>query len=466
MTGPNRRVAPSGYCVLGLAALAAGCTNTPYAPPAFNFMASYRTIDSGAPVLLDNADWWRRFDDQVLNALLEKGLSGSLDLEIAKERVREARAVRSAIPLSAVLSPGARLQREGSDDGPDRTRAEASLGFDWLLDIYGQRRAQVAAAGARIQVAEAEVDAARLLLLQNVSNAYVDLRHWQRILELRNAELRSRRQTLDLIERLFQGGSATRVDVVRAEALVSETRTQIPGVEAAIEAVKNEIAVLLGETPGSLAIDLDRGVRQPRVSLSPDVGIPADLLRNRPDIRVAERQYYAAIRDVDAARADLYPRLSLSGSVALASLSGAGRVDYFFGPAVRFPILPTTEQRALVGIRESRVQQAHTAWRLTVLGAIRDVESSLADYAASLAAQRSAERTVQLYNSVVELTREIVTRDGATIRDLIEAEQDVSDANTALADNLRRLGRSFVALNVNLGSGKSYDAGEETAEAQ
>ncbi|MBC7155595.1 MAG: TolC family protein, partial [Rhodobacteraceae bacterium] len=115
--------------------------------------------------------------------------------------------------------------------------------------------------------------------------------------------------------------------------------------------------------------------------------------------------------------------------------------------------MPTTARRATVEQRESLVRQAHTQWKLTVLEAIRDVETSLAEYGAALSAQRSADETVRLYKQVVMLTRQIVTRDGATIRDLIDAEQDVATANTTLAATLRRVGRNFVALNVNLGSG-------------
>ena len=306
-------------------------------------------------------------------------------------------------------------------------------------------------------MADAEVDAARLLLLLNIANAYVDLRYQQTSLALRRSELASRRQTLELIERLKEGNAATQVDVVKARALVSETRADIPEIKAAIAAARNEIAVLLGKVPGTLGIDLDTSTRQPRVSLSPEVGIPADLLRNRPDIRVAERSYYAAFRDVAAARADLYPQLSLSGTITGTSLSGARSTEYFFGPALTFPILPNTARSARVDQRESLVRQTHTQWKLTVLEAIRDVETSLADYGAALSAQRAAEETVQLYKEVVTLTRQIVTRDGATIRDLIEAEQNVANANTTLAETLRRVGRGFVGLNVNLGSGHAVE---------
>jgi len=461
MTGRGWRRTSRAFSVLTGLALLAGCSDEPYTAPVFSFLSSYKAARDSAPVLLSNADWWKSFNDPTLDTLIETGLAGSLDLDIARERVIEAEALQRTVPQAAFLSPQAGVRREGGEDRSSRTRSEASLGFDWIVDIYGGRRAQIDAAGARIEVADAEVDAARLLLLLNISNAYVDLRYQQTSLRLRHSELASRRKTLELIERLQEGNAATRVDAVKARALVSETQAEIPEIRAAIDAAKNEIAVLVGRIPGTLETDLDRGARQPRVSLSPEVGIPADLLRNRPDIRVAERSYYAAFRDVAAARADLYPQLSLSGTITATSLSGAGSTDYFFGPALTFPILPNTARSATVDQRESLVRQAHTRWKLTVLEAIRDVETSLAEYGAALSAQRAAQETVRLYQEVVTLTRQIVTRDGATIRDLIEAEQDVANANTTLANTLRRVGRGFVALNVNLGSG--HATGEEMA---
>ncbi|MFB9151598.1 efflux transporter outer membrane subunit [Roseovarius ramblicola] len=457
MTAQGWRGASRTFRVLLALPILAGCSGEPYKAPVFSFLSSYKTARDGSPVLLSNSEWWRKFEDPVLNALIETGLTGSLDLDIARERVTEAEAIQRTVPQAAVLLPGAELRREGGDNRSARTRGEASLGFEWIVDIYGGRRAQIDAAGARIEVADAEVDAARLLLLLNIANAYVDLRYQQTSLRLRRAELNSRRQTLELVERLKEGNAATRVDVVKARALVSETRAEIPEIKAAIEAARNEIAVLLGKIPGTLETDLDTTARQPRVSLSPDVGIPADLLRNRPDIRVAERSYYAAFRDVAAARADLYPQLSLSGTITGASLTNTRNTEYFFGPALTFPALPNKARSARVEQRESLVRQAHTRWKLTVLEAIRDVESSLANYSAAISAQRTAAETVRLYREVVTLTREIVTRDGATIRDLIEAEQNVATANTTLAETLRRVGRGYVALNVNLGSGHAVD---------
>lgn len=456
MAGLLWRKAGRGTVFLAALSLGAGCTDTPYTPPIFPFLGAYKAQADSVPRVLDNLGWWTGFNDHTLNRLVETALAGSLNLSLAQERVIEARAARNSLPLAASISPSARVQRERVDGGSDQTRSEATLGFDWLLDIYGARRAQIEAAGARIEVADAEVDAARLLLLLNLANAYVDLRFQQNSLHLRRAELRSRGQTLDLVQSLFEGDAATRIDVVRAQALVSETRAELPGIEAAISGLKNQIAVLSGRIPGQPMIDLDTRTAQPRPSLSPQVGIPADLLRNRPDIRIAERSYYAALRDVKTATAALYPQLSLGGTLSLASLSGSRTTDYVFGPALRLPILPTSGQKATVELRESRVRQAHTGWRLAVLEAIGEVESALTDYNASGQARRAAQETVRLYTEAVNLTRESVTRDGGTVRDLIDAERNLSVANIGLANALRQLGRSYIALNVSLGAGNSY----------
>lgn len=464
MVFTGRRRAPRALFVLVGLSFLAGCSAEPYKDPIFSFLPGYKSAQKSAPVLLSNTGWWTAFDDPTLNTLITAALAGNLDLEIAKERVVEAAAIQRSVPQAALLSPSVRAGRERNSLGRTDTAASGTLGFEWMLDIYGGRRAQIDAAGARIEVADAEVDAARLLLLLNVANTYVDLRFHQNSLHLRHTELASRRKTLELIERLRKGNAAIEVDVVKARALVSETKADIPQITASIEAARNEIAVLLGKAPGALKINLDGPARQPRVAMSPEIGIPADLLRNRPDIRVAERSYYASFRDVAGARADLYPRLSLSGTITSTSLSGASNPEYFFGPALTLPVLPNTARRASVEQRQSLVRQAHTGWQQTVLGAIRDVETSLASYKAALASQRASEETVRLYSQVVTLTRQIVAGDGATIRDLIQAEQDVSSANTALASTLRRVGRSYVELNVNLGSG--HAVGRAVAVAQ
>jgi multidrug efflux system outer membrane protein len=438
--------------------LTASCTQPGYSPPNFPFLNAYTTRADSVPRVMDNIDWWRAFKDPVLDRLIEHALTDSLTLALAQERVIEARSLRDSIAPAASLTSSAQVQREQLDGAPATTRSQAGMGFDWLLDFYGVRRAQVDAASARIEVADAELDAARLLLLLNLANAYVDLRHQQTSLQLRHSELRSRRQTLEQIETLASAGAATRIDVVRARALVAETQAGVPAIDAAINSLKSEISLLSGRMPGTPAPDLDRPAALPRINLSPQVGIPSDLLRNRPDIRVAERTYYAALRDVHSATAAQYPQLSLGGTLSLASLGGNRNTDFVFGPALRLPIVPSTAQAAAVTLRESRARQAHTAWRLTVLEAIGDVEGALGAFDASTRGTKAARETVRLYTEARDLIRDSIAQDGATVRDLIDAEQNLAVAHTLLADAQRDMARSYIGLNINLGAGNRYGA--------
>lgn len=457
MTRADRRKPLRSISCMGLAVLLAGCSVGPaYKNPIFPFATSYKARLGGNPVLLDNAAWWLGFKDPTLNELVETALSGNLDLVLATERVTEALALAETIPQGGSITGNVDAGARGIRHQPTQTGARGTVGLSWLFDPYGGRDAQNRAAAARVEVADAELDAARLLLLSGITIAYIDLRFHQRALQLRRQELGSRRATLDLARKLEIGKAATRLDTIRAEALVSETQSRIPGAEAAIRVQQNRIAVLLGLAPGAVGLSLADSKGQPLAKMPADIGIPADLLRNRPDIRITERLYYAAVADIGAAQADLYPTLSLGGEISLSGFGGVKGSDYFFGPTLRLPALPNGPQAAAVKARESRARQALTTWRSSVLGAIENVESALVEYSGSRNSVTSARKTVRLRRESVTLTRKLISRDGATVRDLLDAEQSVAVANTLLSQNLRQLGRNFVTLNVSLGSGNGY----------
>jgi outer membrane protein, multidrug efflux system len=450
---------PFGY-LTAFSVLLAGCgTETPYQGPVFAFKGSYLGAKSESPVLLANSAWWRGFKDPILDALIARALQQNLDLASAKERIVESRANLDQIPGNLTLSPGLSVTREKGIVGSAETRSEGSLGLSWLLDPYGARREQMKAAGARIEVADAELDAARLLLLVNVANSYVDLRYFQEVLAIRNQEIRGRRRTVALVNTLLEQNSATRLDLVRAEARLSAAEAAVPTAQSAIRAQQYLIAGLLGLPPGAMDIGLDGSGHQPRPGMAVDVGIPADLLRNRPDIRIAERLYYASVADAGAAAADLYPKLSLTGSISLTSIGGTEGSSYVFGPSLVLPSLPTKGGRAAVKARESRARQALISWKSTVTGALGEVETAIVSYSANSKAVGASQKTVRLYREAVDLTRDLISKDGATIRDLLDSEESVVDSELVLAENRRQLARSFISLNVGLGSG--HAVGEE-----
>lgn len=466
MAGIDHRRKPlRGFICVATAMVVASCDlSSVYNSPTFPFASSFAARPSGSPVLLDNAAWWTGFNDPTLNTLIEQALSQNLDLEIARERVTEAQALAATVSDPLSISGDVNVGHRGGSTVSGRNGGDGSLGFDWLFDPYGGRKAQVRAAAGRVEVAEANLDAARLLLLSNVAIAYVDLRFYQTARRYRQEELRSRQKTLELLQNLLDLGAANRLDVVRAEALVSETQSLIPGIEAAIRVQKNRITVLLGRAPGQPETALaGNGRGQPISKMPADIGVPTDLLRNRPDIRVAERSYYAAVADIGPARAALYPSLSLGGEISLSAFGSPSSHSYFFGPTLNLPALPNGPQKAAVKVRESRARQALTDWRASVLRAIEEVENALIEYSGSQASVRASRKTVQLRRESIGLTRELIGRGGATIRDLLDEEQSVARSNFLLSQNLRQLGQDFVIVNVSLGSGNGSEEKAQVA---
>jgi multidrug efflux system outer membrane protein len=450
---PARLAGPALAAGLAACLVSACAPDTAYRPPGFAFAPAYRGA-AGARPLLQNAEWWTRFRDPVLDRLVALALAESPDLEEARARALAAEAELRAVPGAFSLSPSLRAGLETSDGSGPETAGEASLGLSWLLDPSGSRRATLRIAASERDIAAAEADSARLVVLMNLASAYLSLRHAQTTLALSRAEEERRRATLALTRQLGEGGQTSELELLRARARLAEVQADLPGLEAAIPARLGEIAVLAGRAPGALPPDLtallQSGMTQPQAALAGNVGIPADLLRNRPDIRIAERGYYAAIARIGSARAALYPRLSLTGSISHDLASGS--TERFFGPSLSLPVLPAETARAGVEAAAARAEAAHAAWKARVLSALLEVETALGDYAAANRALGAAADAARLHGRVLNLTRRLFQEGEATLSDLITAEEEAAAAAQRLADLRLAQGQSFVKLNTQLGS--------------
>jgi len=250
-----------------------------------------------------------------------------------------------------------------------------------------------------------------------------------------------------------EGGAATRLDLLRARALVAETEAEIPRLESDILRQRQRIATLLGRPAADLPVDLGPPGLQPRPRTAAAAGVPADLLRLRPDIRAAERRYAAAVSEIGAAEAARYPQLSLSGLIR-APLSGGSATDTLTA-GLTLPLLSQGALAAGVEVQEARAAQAYLQWRLAVLGAVEEVEGALAALAAAQQAARAAGAAVELNEESLVLSRQLLESGGnTTVLDLLDRERAVSAARATLARSRRDIARDYVALQTALGAGR------------
>ena len=273
------------------------------------------------------AQWWSALSDPDLSNLIERATAGNLDLKTAQARVREARARRGIAQagLFPTLNAGGSATQARASEQLSQGNIQDlyRLGFDasWELDIFGRVRRSVEAAQGDLEATEADYHDVLVSLVAEVALNYVEARTLQTQLEVAEENLKSQRETLQLTQWRFEAGLVSRLDVEQARGNLESTRAQLPRLRSAIEEAKNRLAVLLGAFPGALEGQLGPRKPIPEAPMDVAIGVPAETLRRRPDVRRAERQLAAQTARVGVATADLYPTFSLPGSIGLEALT-------------------------------------------------------------------------------------------------------------------------------------------------
>jgi len=452
--------------------LLSGCVVGPdHAAPAITLPAKYAEGASSTNGDVTTAAWWTAFNDSRLNGYVQQGLSQNLDVLQALERINQAEAnvVQAGAGGLPSLDFGAQAQRSGARDiggslaptsTASQTRVSAGPSASWFLDLFGLYRRSKEAALANLDAAYAGVDVARLSLLQAVVSAYIDVRYYQERIAVARQNLSSRRETLDLTRLQLEAGAASRLDVVQSEGLVNSTLAEIPALETAFRGAAHRVATLLGLPASSLLAELQKGARQPVARFSAKAGVPADLIRNRPDIRAAERQLAAAVAQIGVAEAQLYPAITLGGSITPSYTrvagSESGLLSWAFGPSISLPIFDGGALKANVSAAESTARESYLAWKQTVLNAVEEVENALAAVARDARTVNALRDTVRSYDEALELATASY-RDGASsLLDVLDAQRQVSSARANLAQAVQQMARDFVSLNVAIGGGYAF----------
>jgi NodT family efflux transporter outer membrane factor (OMF) lipoprotein len=351
---------------------------------------------SNAP-LAQLAEWWTVFNDEQLNTLIRAAASSNLDIRVAHSRVREARALRGLArsALFPQINGGADYARtrqsEHAFTGRELDASGQSLENDffqlgpdlsWEIDVFGGTRRAVEAAQAEL---EASIEFSRDVLvsvLAEVGLGYLDLRGAQKQLAVARENLRAQQQTLALTRDRFQAGLASELDTSRAAGQVATTRAQIPPLEETQQRAIHRLSVLLGRPPGELETELAVAAPIPAAPPRVPVGLPSDLLRQRPDIRRAERQLAAATARIGVATADLFPKFFLTAATGLQSIEANDFIDggsrfWSLGLSVRWPIFTAGRIRQNIRAHDARQEQALLRYEQTVLTSLEEVENAL-----------------------------------------------------------------------------------------
>ncbi len=390
--------------------------------------------------------WWQRFDDPQLADLVATGIAQSPTIEAARAELnsveQQARAAGLRFEGSATASVSENSQGSGS--------RSVGLGLDLLP--FGRRAADLALAEARLNRQRQAFLDTRRMFVADVTSEYVQLRYLQALLGLRFTELGLARNSLDAAVRQAELGAATELDVLDARAFVADVQAEIPATRSSIVASQRRLATLLGLPPDAIPPALERHGNQPVPTAISDIGVPADLVRHRPDVRAAEHAYEAALAELGIARANRYPSLSLDG-VIRAAVPG----DTVRNASVGLS-LPVFSQPALAAEEDAagwRVHQAYLGWQNAVIAAVHEVERGLAAIAYASERLSAAQRAERLQQRRASILREAQsTSANFTITDVIDADRTLARSRERTVETVRVLASEYIGLWMALGAGQ------------
>lgn len=409
--------------------------------------------------------WWQQFDDPALSQLVQQSLKENRELRVAFARLRAARAIRDDVgndqlPMITSRASGEFGKAQQPPTSEERIRQERyDLGLDmaWELDLFGRIERSIEASEAQSEAAEAELYQLQVSLIAELVDAYGNLRGAQLRERIARDNLKNQSQSRALTEQLRDAGIGSELDVLRADARLAATEASLPQLQADEARARHRIATLLGQRPEQLSVDLSPRPL-PVIAKALPIGDPAELLRRRPDVRVAERQLAAATANVGVATADLFPRVSLSGFLGFTAgrgsqLGAAAANAWGVAPTISWAAFDLGSVRARLRGAEADADGALASYEQQVLLALEESENAFSDYA------KRQQRLVSLVRQV-EASRAAAEQAAIRYREgtedflvLLDAERERLAAEDAQAQAEIELYRGIVAIYKALGGG-------------
>lgn len=461
-----------GACVAALLAVALGgcaAVGPDYSEPQLAVPAGWSAgtgTDAMDAVLL--ARWWHGFGDPVLDRLVADALAANLDLAQARARLREARARRGVAGAALAPSVDASLSgsrsRSSGQSGSGSTRELYSAGFDasWELDVFGGLRRSVEAAQADLEASVESLSDTRVSLAAEVALNYIDLRTAEQRLAIAEESIAYRGENHQIIRWRQQAGLVSELDLAQATTDLESTRAVLPPLRTAVIEAKNRLAVLLGRNPGELEslVHADRPI--PLAAGEIVAAIPADTLRQRPDVRVAERRLAAQTARLGEAEAARYPSFRLSGSLGLEALELDALADRdanthsLFG-GITAPVFNAGRIAANIEIQDALVEQARLAYRAAVLAALEEVENALTAVANTDARRVKLAEAAAAARTTLAIAEYRYASGLADFLSVLDAQRTQLSLDEQLAGSTGELARAQIRLYKALGGGWSTE---------
>lgn len=472
-----------------VALLLTSCTVGPdYRPPEPAMPAGWEELSNGVTQQpADLSRWWTILGDPTLDELVNEAIRSNLNLREAVARVDESRAryrvARAALfpQLDTTSTVSGNL---ASKNGPafsgDTTDTPVVPGAQtpnpqvygdytvgvaasWELDFFGRVRRAVESADALADASEEDLRDVLVIVCSDVAQSYVTIRTIQRRLSVAHQNLSSQEEIFRLTQTRFELGLASGLDVAQATQVLASTRTLIPPLELALTTELNRLGVLLGEQPGALRTRLADSAPVPHPPESFGVGLPVNLLRQRPDIRRAERQLAAATARIGVAVGDLYPRFVLLGTFGFEATQIANVFEgpsraFNVGPQMVWNVFDAGRLRAQLNAEEAVTAQALARYEQQLLVALQEVENALAAYGQTREERGAVEDAVTASTEALNLSI-LLYKDGAVdFQNVLDAQRTLLDLEERLAITDGNVVRSVVQLYLALGGGWSPDA--------
>lgn len=371
---------------------------------------NWQMIPESQQSLPTDDEWWHSFYDPMLDRLISKTVANNYDVAAAVKRIDMARNVlreteAGYYPTLSLSGGWSKSQQSGAAVSPvvPSTRSSSfTLGanMNWEIDLFGRVRANAKANKASINVAKADYDGVMVSLCAKVATAYMQLRVCQKQLEVNYAHIASQERVVKITEARLEAELADMLDVTQARIVLYNTQSTLPGIQSKIKTLINTLSILVGEYPGALAEDLAQNTPLPGYDIAINTGVPADLLRRRPDILQAEMTLAQYAAQVGIAKKDFLPTLSLTGAIGTEAhkagdLFGKHSLSYSIAPQLSWTLFDGLARNYRTAEAKLQFEAAIDSYNLTVMNAVGEVDNALQEYYATL-------QGIELQKKVVE----------------------------------------------------------------